>query len=80
MTEYFNEKSLIKDLKIDAKALGIPIGAAEVFIDETLKAVKKQLKSKSIITDSDLKRMIINELKKYNADLAYVFKNRDKII
>ena len=80
MTEYFNEKTLTKDLKIDAKALGIPAGAAEVFIDETLKAVKKQLKSKSIITDSDLKRMIINELKKYNADLAYVFKNRDKII
>ena len=80
MIEHFNETALIKTLKIDAKALGIPIGAAEAFINETLKSVKKQLKSKNIITNHDLERMVTKELKKYNADLAYVYKNRDKII
>ena len=80
MTEYFNEKTLLKELKIDAKALDIPIGAAEVFIEKTISAVKKQLKPNSIITNKDLERMVTKELKKYNADLAYVYKNRDKII
>ena len=76
----FNEKKLIKELKIDARALGIPSGAAEIFINETLKSVKKSLKSKNIITEHDLKRLVTKELKKYHADLAYVYENRDKII
>ena len=76
----FNEKKLIKELKIDARALGIPSGAAEIFINETLKSVKKSLKSKNIITEYDLKRLVTKELKKYHADLAYVYENRDKII
>lgn len=73
-------KLLTKNLKIDAKAVGIPIGAAEIFIDKTLKAIQTTLKSKTIITDKDLDRAIIKELKKYNPDLAYVYENRDKII
>ena len=76
----FDEKQIKKELKIDAKALGIPSGAAETFIDNTLKSVKKSIKSKTIITELDLRRLIIKELKKYNTDLAYVYKNRDKII
>ncbi|MBR3329428.1 hypothetical protein IKG29_02800 [Candidatus Saccharibacteria bacterium] len=76
----FNEKKLIKELKIDTRALGIPSGAAEIFINETLKSVKKSLKSKNIITEHDLKRLVTKELKKYHADLAYVYENRDKII
>ena len=80
MIEHFDEKTLRRDSKIDAKALGIPVGSAEIFIDKTLDAVKKQLKSKSIITNKDLERMVTKELKKYNPDLAYVYKNRDTII
>lgn len=76
----FNENSLRKKLKIDARALGIPAGAAESFINETIKSTLKTLKGKSIITNNDLKRIVYKELKKYHADLAYVYKNRDKII
>ena len=80
MNETFNEKKLIKTLKIDARAVGIPSGAAESFIEKTLSTVKKELKDKTIITNRDLERIVARELKKYNADLAYVYKNRDKII
>lgn len=73
-------KLLTRNLKIDAKAVGIPAGAAEIFIEKTLKAAQASLKSKTIITDKDLDRAIVKELQKYNADLAYVYKNRDKII
>lgn len=78
--EKFDEKKLIKELKIDARAIGIPSGAAESFIEKIIPAVKKQLKSKTIITKNDLERIVTKELKKYNNDLAYVYKNRDKII
>ncbi|MBQ3470153.1 hypothetical protein IJH23_00325 [Candidatus Saccharibacteria bacterium] len=76
----YNEKDLKKLLKTDAKALGIPSGAAEIFIERTLKSIEKSLKSKDLITESDLTRLVVRELKKYHADLAYVYQNRDKIV
>lgn len=76
----YDESELIKNLKIDAHGLGIPEGAATIFIERTVKDAKRSLHHRSIITENDLKRAIIKELKKYNADLAYVYKNRDKII
>ncbi|MBQ3474021.1 hypothetical protein IJH24_01150 [Candidatus Saccharibacteria bacterium] len=78
--EYFDEKLIKQNLKIDARAIGIPSGSAEIFIEKTLENVKKQLKNKTIITNKDLERIITKELKKYNSDLAYIYKNRDKII
>ena len=76
----FDQASVKRTLKIHAKALGIPAGSADLFIDRTIKDVTKSLKSKKIITDQDLDRAIIKELKKYHADFAYVYKNHDKII
>ena len=73
-------KDFRRELKIHAKALGIPSGAADSFIDETIKTVKKNLKKKTVITKADFERMVARELKKYNADFAYVYQNRDKII
>ena len=73
-------KTVIKNLKIDARGLGIPSGAAEVFIDKSIQTAEKSLKSKKIITEKDLRVAIAKELKKYNADFAYVYENRDKII
>ncbi len=80
METTFNEEELRKELAIDAKGLGIPSGAADSFIDRTLKATKKAMKNRQIITQNDLKRTVTKELAKYNADFAYVYKNRDKII
>lgn len=78
--EITNNKTLIKNLKIDAKAIGIPTGAAEIFINKSLTAAQRSLKSKKIITDQDLKLAIVKELRKYNTDFAYVYENHDKII
>ena len=80
ITQKFDERKLRRDLKIDAKGVGIPTGAAEAFIDQVIRDVEKKFKNKQIITESDLKRAVVKELKKYNADFAYVYQNRDKII
>lgn len=80
MIDETTEKSLIKTLKIDAKAIGIPAGAADIFIQKSITAAKKTLASRKLITEKDLKRALVKELKKYSADFAYVYENRDKII
>ena len=72
--------NLRRELKIHAHALDIPEGAAESFIDATLKSVQKSLSKKSVITKADLSRFVTKELKKYHADLAYVYNNCDTII
>lgn len=69
-----------KELLIHARAVGIPAGAAEIFVDRTIKDARTSLKSRSLITESDLKRAIIKELKKYNPDFAYVYQFHDTII
>ncbi len=76
----FNPVKIAKELKIDAKAIGIPSGAAEVFINKALATTEKKLSLKTIITEEDLKRILAKELKKYHKDLAYVYENRDTII
>ena len=63
-----------------SRAINIPEGAAEDFIKHALSDASKALKNKTVLTDNDLKRVLYKELKKYNADLAYVYKNCDKII
>ena len=73
------EKEIRKELKVDAKGVGIPVGAAEVFIDRALKDAKKRLEARKIITRDDLRRAIGIELTKYNKDLAYVYKNKERI-
>lgn len=75
----FDKAALSKEIKLEAKALGIPVGAAEVFIKKSVDGVGKKLSNRKIITNKDLERAVYTELKKYNADLAYVCKNRDKI-
>lgn len=73
-------KSIRSELKLHARALGIPSGAANDFIEETLKSVQKSLNKKSTVTSADINRLIVKNLKKYHADFAYVYEIHDKII
>ena len=75
------DSSVIRErLLVDARAIGIPSGAAKTFANSVLANLQKSLANKTIITDRDLNRLIVKELKKYNPNLAYVYQNRDKII
>ncbi|MBQ6593518.1 hypothetical protein IJI00_00380 [Candidatus Saccharibacteria bacterium] len=73
-------KTLEKSLKHHAKGLRLPPGAANAFIDETLVTVQKSLRTKSLITDADLKRITAKTRKKYKQDVAYVYENYDIIL
>lgn len=69
-------KALTRELKIDAKALGIPAGAAEDFISRAVAVAA----SPQFTTAKARQAALVRELKKYNQDLAYICQNRDKII
>lgn len=73
-------KKLKQELKIHAHAVGIPDGSAKAFIDYAIPQIQQKLKNKSTITQKDLTRFTAQVLKQYNSDLAYVYKNHDKII
>lgn len=74
------EKQLRAQLKMHARALDIPPGAAEDFISHTVKDIQKSLRGKATITTEDFDRLVAKELQKYHADLAYVYQNYGKII
>lgn len=76
----FNPTTIARSIRTDAIGLGIPAGAAEVFADKAVHAAEASLRSKKVITKSDLSRALAKELRKYHADLAYVYQNRDTII
>ena len=76
----FERRDLAEELRRDSKSLGIPAGSADIIIDSVIESVCSWLEKRSLITKDDLERVVSRELDKYNKDLAYIYRNRDKII
>ena len=76
----FSENQLMLDLKKEAKALNLEQGAAEFIAKEVTKKVSQWVTDKTAITQSDLDRKIVAEVRKYNKDLAFILGERNKII
>lgn len=76
----FNEKELQEELLRNAKAVGIAVSAAEVITVKVAQKVAERISKRAVATIDDLNRFIAEEAEKYNKDLAYVYKNRGKII
>jgi len=64
----------------DAKALKLPEKWAETIADKTVQHVNKWIKGRGAVTDADLSRVAYEKLREYSADLAYIHKNRGKIL
>ena len=78
--EKINLTNIKRELMIDAKAIGIPKGAAEIFIDRAMKDATKKLENHHTKTPVNFDHALYQELKQYHKDLAYVYEIRDKII
>ncbi len=74
----FDATDLKKSLTRDARALGIPMGSAEIFIDHVIKSIEKSLKKDP--TKSEVDRAVIREMKKYSPDFTYYLQHRNQII
>lgn len=79
-TTVFNEKSLQEDLLHNAKVVGLSAGAAAVIVEKVVPKVAERMAKRAVVTVDDFNRFITQEVEKYNKDLAYVYKNRGKII
>lgn len=77
---FFSPESLVADLKAESAALGLPELSLDSIIARVLKAVLTWLETRDIITKSDLERVVVRELEKYSADLAFAYENREKFI
>ena len=63
-----------------AKSLRLADKWAETIATKTVTHVDKWLEKHTIVTDEDVHRVAYKKLKELSADVAYIYKNRDKII
>lgn len=76
----FSEDETYTEILLAAKGLNLPDGAVEPVAKKAVRSVARWVEKRSMITDDDLNQRLALELEKYYPDLAYVFKNRGKII
>jgi hypothetical protein len=75
-----SKRKIHEDIKREAKILGLHPGTAEIIADNVVDKVIAWSKKRSMITEDDLNQRLGKEIKKYNADLAYLFESKGKII
>lgn len=63
-----------------ARSLKMAPGWANQIADRVVKNTDKWIADKQLITEDDLRREIIKEIEPLSSDLAYAYKNHDKII
>ena len=76
----FSKAVVVRDVMFEAKALGISQGAAKVFAEKAAEKVTDWAERRESITEDDITTQIAKEVSKYSKDLAFVYKNRGKII
>ncbi len=76
----FSPDELVAQLTLDSRSLGLPENTVPPIIERVLHSVMCWLEHREIITRSDLERVVSAELEKYSPDLAFVYRNHDKII
>ena len=76
----FSRRVLKRDILREAKVLRIAPGSAEAIADIVVEKVAKWAEQRAEITEDDLNRIVASKVAPYNEGLAYVYKNRGKII
>ena len=63
-----------------AKALRLPEGWGEQIAERIATATDKWIEDKDIVTEDDLKNFVCGELEEVSPDIAFAYRNHDKII
>ena len=80
VTYDYSHSGVKQSILRQAKGLRLPEGWAEQIAERVAKATDKWIADKDIVTEIDLEIFICKELKELNPDIAFAYKNRDKII
>ncbi len=76
----YSTDDIKKHILAYAKSQNMPENWAKQIADRVAKATDTWIENKDIVTDDDLRRIIYKELRTLSPDLAFAYKNRDKII
>ncbi len=76
----FSKKQVVKDIMLEAKVLGISAGAGEKYAEKVAGKIAKWAERREEVTQADIDAQIAKEVSRYSKDLAFVYKNRGKII
>ena len=80
MVRLVDAESLEKDILKEARTIKMPVGEAKGFSKKVAEKVAKWAEKRSAVTTSDINMKIADELKKYSGDLAFIYRNKGKII
>lgn len=74
------DERIYQEIMREAKVLNMQAGAAEIIAKKVTEAIIKWSKNRAAVTEVDLNQQLAKETKKFNADLAYLFESKNKII
>lgn len=74
------DERIYQEIMREAKVLNMQAGAAEIIAKKVTEAIMKWSKNRAAVTEVDLNQRLAKETKKFNADLAYLFESKSKII
>lgn len=74
------DERIYQEIMREAKVLNMQAGAAEIIAKKVTEAIIKWSKNRAAVTEVDLNQRLAKETKKFNADLAYLFESKNKII
>ena len=77
--EYTHE-GVVQNVLRYARSLEIPEGMSKQLAERAARKADIWMKNKSTVTESDLRRVIGKELEIVSPDLAFAYRNHDKII
>ena len=80
ITYEYSSAGLKKNILTNAKSLHLPEAWAKQIADRVVKNIDKWIADKELITEDDLRKQIVKELKVLEPNLAFAYRNHDKII
>ena len=76
----YSKNWLRRDIMKEGRVLGLHSGATAAIAERVIEEVDAWVAKRSEVTEADLNRVTCNKLKKYNPDLAYMYKMKGKVI
>ena len=76
----YSHKGIVQNIIREANALSISEGVSKKIAERVAKKTDAWIKNKGTVTESDLRRVISKELEVISPDLAFAYRNHDKII
>lgn len=80
ITYEYSSNDIKNSVMLNARSINLPEGWAKQIATRVAKSVDEWIADKEIVTEGDLRKKIVSELKDLNPDLAYAYQNHDKII